>query len=73
MKKSKYQQCFHWFFCILGPYAFCIVTILISAVFRDAALFRGEARIRGRRLFQCGYPEVQRLSEGGTYLRPDAY
>ena len=54
MKKSKYQKYFHCFnVSILGPYAFCfsfsqnIVTFLISAVFRGAAL------ITARRLFQC--------------------
>ena len=52
MKKSKYQQYFRCFsVCILVPYAFCfsfqqnIVTILISTVFRGAALIRGEALI----------------------------
>ena len=44
-----------------------MVTILISAAFRGAAL------LRGRRLFQCGYPKVRRLLEGGAYLRPGAY
>ena len=29
--------------------------------------------LEGRRLFQCGYPEVRRLLEGDAYLRPDAY
>ena len=41
-----------------------MVTILISAAFRGAALISGEARIRGRRLFLCGYPKVRRLLEG---------
>ena len=41
--------------------------------FRGATLIRGEALIRGRRLFQCGYPKVRRLLEGGAYLRPAAY
>ena len=74
IKKSKYQQYFHCFIvCIRGPFAFQfsfqqnIVTILISAVFRGVAL------ITGRHLFQCGYPKVRRLSDGGTYLRPGAY
>ena len=44
-----------------------MVTIVISAAFRGAAL------IRGRHLFQCGHPEVRRLLEGGAYLRLDAY
>ena len=79
MKKSKYQQYFHYFIiCILGPYAFWfsfqqnIVTILTNAVFTGAAL-RGEALIRGRCLFLCGYPKVRRLLEGGAYLRSGAY
>ena len=38
-----------------------------------AVLIRGEALIRGRRLFQRGYQKVQRLLEGGAYLRPGAY
>ena len=38
--------------------------ILISAVFRVAAV------IRGRRFFQCGSPKVRRLQEGSAYLRP---
>ena len=36
-------------------------------------LIRGEALIRGKRLFQCGYPDVRRILEGGTYLKPGAY
>ena len=40
--------------------ATCIVaTILTRAAFRGAALITGEALIRGRRLFQCGYPKVR--------------
>ena len=50
-----------------------MVTILISAAFRDAASVRGERLIRGRRLFQCGYPRVQHLLEDGAYLRLGAY
>ena len=80
MKKSKYQQHFYCFVvCILISYAFWfsyeqnIVTILISAAFGGAALVRGEALIRGRRLFQCGYPKVRHLLKGGAYLRPGAY
>ena len=46
--------------------------ILISVAFRGATLIRGEALIRGRHLFQCVYPKVQCLFEGGTYLRPDS-
>ena len=80
MKKSKYQQYFHCFIvCILVLYAFwfsfqqSIVTILISAVLRGATLVRGKALIRGRRLFQCRYPKVRHLLQGGNYLRPGAY
>ena len=36
-------------------------------------IIRREALIRGRRLIQCGYVKVQRLLEGGSYLRPGAY
>ena len=35
--------------------------ILISAAFVGAALIRGEALVRERRFFQCGYPKVRRL------------
>ena len=35
-----------------------MVTVLISTVFRGAAL------IRGRRLFQCGHPKVPLLIRG---------
>ena len=80
MKKCKYQQCFYCFIvCLLVSYAFqvsCqynIVTTLISAAFGGAALNSGEALIRGRRLFQCGYQKVRRVLEGGAYLRPGAY
>ena len=45
----------------------------MSAVFRGATLIREKAFSRGRRLFQCGYPKVRRLLEGGAYLRPGAY
>ena len=38
-----------------------IVTILISATLIGVALTREEALIRGRSLFQCGYPKVWRL------------
>ena len=44
-----------------------MVTILISAAFKVAAL------IRGIRFFQCEYPKKRRLLEAGAYLRPDAY
>ena len=44
-----------------------VVTILISSVFRSAALDRGEALIRGKRIFRCEYPKMQRLLEGGGY------
>ena len=50
-----------------------IIIIIISAVFRGAALIRREPLIRGRRLFQCGYPKVWRLLESAVYLRPGAY
>ena len=79
MTKPKYQQYFCFIVCILISYEFWfnyqqnIVTILISAAFGGAALIRGEALTRGRRLFQCGYPKVRRLLEGGAYLRPGAY
>ena len=38
-----------------------------------AALIRGEALIRGTSLFQCRDPQMRRLLEGGTCLRPGAY
>ena len=38
----------------------------MNTIFRGVAL-RGEALIRGRCLFQCGYPKVQHLLEGCTY------
>ena len=50
-----------------------MVNILISTAFRGVALIRGEVLIRGRHLFQCRYPKVWRLLEGGAYLRPIAY
>ena len=41
-----------------------MVAILINVPFRGAAI------IRGKRLFQCGYPKVRLLLEGGgVYLR----
>ena len=49
MKKSKHQQYFHCFVCILVPYAFWfsyqqnIVTILISVAFRGVTHIRGAA------------------------------
>ena len=43
------------------------LTILVYAKFRGAVI------IRGRRLFQCGHSKVQRLLEGGAYLRLGAY
>ena len=43
-----------------------MVTILISTPFIAAALIRGEVLIRGRHLFQCGYPKVQHVLEGAT-------
>ena len=41
---------------------------LISAVFRGAVLISGEAFIRGRRLFQYGYPKMRRLFEARRLL-----
>ena len=41
---------------------------LISAVFRGAVLISGEALIRGRRLFQYGYPKMWRLFEARRLL-----
>ena len=66
--------CFHtrsyafWF-----SFSQTIATFLISIVFKGAALIRGEPLIRGRRLFQCGYPKVRHLLESSAYLRPGAY
>ena len=54
-------------------YYWNIVTILINTAFRGAALTRGEALMRGRRLFQCEYPKMLHLLEGGAYLTPGAY
>ena len=51
-----------------------MVTILISATFRSAALIREEALIRERHLFQCGHPnercliQVQLLLEEIWYM-----
>ena len=72
MKKSKYQQYFHFFIvCILLPlplyyyhYRMYFVLansrlcnyILISPAFRHVALIKRKALIRGRRLLQCRYP-----------------
>ena len=50
-----------------------MATILISAAVTRAAPIRGEALIRGKHLFQCGYAKVRRLLEGGAYLRSGAY
>ena len=47
-----------------------MVTILMSAAFRGAALIRGQALIRERRLFQFGYPKVWRLLEDGFIRKP---
>ena len=72
MKKSKYQQYFCFVVHILVPYAIWfssqqnVVTIRLSTTFRGALL-------RGKRLFQCGYPKVWHLLEGDAYLRPGAY
>ena len=80
MKKPKYQQYFHCFIVwILVPYAFWfsywqnMVTILINTTFRRGVSIRGEALIRGKHLFQSGYPKVLCLLEGNTYLRPSTY
>ena len=73
MKKSKYQQYFCFIVRMLVPYAIWfssqqnIVTIRISTTFRGALL------IRGKHLFQCGYPKVWLLLEGDAYLRSGAY
>ena len=79
-RNSRSPQYFHCFIvCILVPYASCfscqqnIVSISISAAFRGTALIRGQALIRERRLFQCGYQKVRRLLESGAYLRPSSY
>ena len=50
-----------------------MVTILISVAFRGAALIRGGESIRGRRLFQCGNPKVQRLFETWRLLEKICY
>ena len=50
-----------------------MVPILINTAFRGTALIREEVLIGGRCLFQCGYPKVRHLVEGGAYLRPGAY
>ena len=48
-------------------------TVLMSAVFRGAALIGGEALIRGRRFFQCGYPKVRCLFEAQCLLEEIRY
>ena len=45
----------------------------MSAVFRSATLIRVEALIRGRPLFQCGYPKVRRLFEARCLLEEIRY
>ena len=45
----------------------------MSAVFRGATLIRVEALIRGRPLFQCGYPKVRRLFEARCLLEEIRY
>ena len=76
-KFQQYFHCF--IICILVPYPVSLATVeyanyLISAAFEVAALVRAEALIstwipqgatliRGRYLFQCGYPKVRRLFE----------
>ena len=80
MKKSKYQQYSHCFIiCILVPYGswfsyeWNMVTLLKRAAFVGVALTRGEVLIKGRHLFQCGYPKMWHLLEGSPYLRPSTY
>ena len=48
-------------------------TILISTEFRCAALIRGEAIGREKRLFQCRYPKLWRFLDCSASLRPSAY
>ena len=50
-----------------------MVTIPISSAFSGVALIRGEALIRGRRLYQCGYPKVRRLFETRRLLEEIQY
>ena len=50
-----------------------MVTLLISTTFIGAVLISGELLIKSRSLFQCEYPKVQQLLEGGAYLRLGAY
>ena len=50
-----------------------MVTILISVAFKSAALTRREALIRGKWLFECGYPKVPRSLEDDAYLLLGAY
>ena len=45
-----------------------MVTILISTAFRGATLIRGQALIKRKRLFQCGYTKVRLLLEGGAFF-----
>ena len=50
-----------------------MVTILKSATFEGLALIRGEVLIRGKRLFQFGYPKVRRLFEVRRLLEEIRY
>ena len=50
-----------------------MVIILISAAFGGAALIRGKALGKRRRLFQCGYPKVRRLLEEIQYASYKQY
>ena len=43
------------------------LTVLINAVLRGVGL------VKGRYLFQCGYPKVQCLLDSGTYWIPGIY
>ena len=77
MKKPKYQQYCHFFIdCILIPHAswfsyeWNMITVLMNAAFLGATLIRGEALIRGKRLFQCGYPKMSSLLEGALIWGP---
>ena len=50
-----------------------MATALVSAAFIGAALIRLEALIRGRYLFQCGYPKARRLFEDRRLLERIRY
>ena len=66
MKKPKYQQYCH-FFCWLHTNSTCILVQLrvkYGNCSNERRIFRWQALIRGKRLFQCGYPKVSSLLEG---------